>query len=363
MEPVFDPEHTVINSIVLHEIKMDGRQLQDPVFSQKELSCDEKTKNAIKSRIVDVMGVESRSFEALVDESQKSLLVKLTEEFFEEDDADFFDFTKEATMIYKEALQTSSTKKKEGILISVYATENFPGNKPKEIVVFIKATKISAIRQDRDTLQLVDDLFLSADSRFYKIGLIIKKDNGVPVENINDNFKFYVFDDQIKGGSARYFLNTFLGFSIDKNSKKRTQHFYDTCVSFMLKYIPPSDAYNFEGHLKSYLKNEEKVISASDFKERHIPEDLGVYYDMYIEDADLETSFIKNNELIKYQLKTNTIPFSNKVKVSYPSGDADDVKIITEEVDFNDMEFDPDFTIVRVKGIPYRIPKGKNKPS
>lgn len=173
-------------------------------------------------------------------------------------------------------------------------------------------------------LQYVSDLIMSAQQRLLKIAFIVEElrnEASEAAQEIRDpsDFSLRVYDHLMsttgRGTAAQYFYSAFLGCRLADNSAKQTRDFYEQTRKF-IDSVSTDAAQRVEmrGHLVSYLKSQNSVISASKFAEDYLPEENQAAYKEKMKAAGIPDNGIsKDNALLKTRLKKQTLRFSSKV--------------------------------------------------
>ncbi len=258
------------------------------------------------------------------------------------------------------AIQNSDRKYPSGLLILIYATVTADN---LDCIIVIKAEEQSAFQKiiDENTqsisLNLLNDLFLTPQSKLYKVGVFI----GNNIENkdisLSERVKYYnafLYDSNFTRdlkNAAKYFYSLFLGLSIPENDKIITQKFYEETRKFINNMqIPSEKKIELQNALYTELKtNKSSIISTATFAENYLDGNEQDNYLSVMSDANIpDRSFTKDISLIENVLKLRHYHFSSGVKIISPS-ESDLVKIIStdEEISLIDRT---QSTIIRIKG-------------
>lgn len=217
--------------------------------------------------------------------------------------------------------------------------------KTKHFTLVIKAELQEAFTindvEDKKTVELINDLFLSPAKDFYKIGYIIEEINSGKFPN--DKYSSFMYDDNFSRGKrdlAEYFYDKFLGLTSNKNDKLLTKNFYDDFYRFV-----EGNVAGFEN--KKGLKNAIRVlyreditgvINPKEFAELNLNDDLLRKYETEV-GKNYEHSFTKNLELIDKSLERGKIFLVEDLKIEGPSDSLQNVNVINaKNIDFDSLK-------------------------
>lgn len=330
-----------------------------PIISQELISLDTLAKSLLTERLVKVLGSDSKSVEMQISDTQAGSCFDYINRALINNRSNFIEQSQNIANKLA-AIQNSDRKYPSGLLILIYATVTADN---LDCIIVIKAEEQSAFQKiiDENTqsisLNLLNDLFLTPQSKLYKVGVFI----GNNIENkdisLSERVKYYnafLYDSNFTRdlkNAAKYFYSLFLGLSIPENDKIITQKFYEETRKFINNMqIPSEKKIELQNALYTELKtNKSSIISTATFAENYLDENEQDNYLSVMSDANIpDRSFTKDISLIENVLKLRRYHFSSGVKIISPS-ESDLVKIIStdEEISLIDRT---QSTIIRIKG-------------
>lgn len=345
--------------VAIHQIapKSDGMEHGSVMPDRNLVYLSENVINVIKERLAKSTDKVSKAFVLEIENYAGGSFFSHVFKLKQKDHVQFVDISVEIA----ELLASTQTKNTipGGYLILIEAY-----TKTEEAVyIAIKAEFQLALRyevhEQKSTIQLLDDIFLSNSAKFYKIGVIFERT--VPEEDLsypNNEFGCYLFDAQFAPDSipAEYFYKDFLGFTADSNSKIQSLRFFKQTENFIHNYIPE---FNEKNNILTVLKqefssNEEPILNPVDFANSYIHnEDVR---DSYFNEVAtyIPEIVVKDTSLIRNKLEKKKLTFANKVTISAPEKTFDfSVKFIKSKEEADEIEWtNSDFTLVLISGKP-----------
>ncbi|MGM9506975.1 nucleoid-associated protein [Larkinella sp. GY13] len=354
-----------INRAIMHTIiEKETRQLHASVKESHEaVTLSEGAKNVIYKRLTNALGLNSRAFSLEIEKYDTESIFSYCKGIIPKDDVSFVNASKK--IADKLAVSQKRGFIPGGYLIFLECTHTVK-NIPCFIV--IKAEPHEAIRQSNNgekvLLEVLDDLILSPSQKFFKIGVIFKRDFPITEDEFtnkvyppNDYYGCILFDENFKKATkpAEYFYKDFLGFSISKNSLIQTKKFYQFTDGFIKdSSISQSEKEDALKSLRSYIRSyNDSIINFYHFAEDFLPYEIKSSYKAEAQDY-IPSSFMKDATLLKKELETKKINFPNKVMLSLPEElYGDRVKVISShEIKVEEIS-DANYTWVRIAGKPY----------
>lgn len=332
-----------INRLVIHKIyqRTKNEDIAEPKYSTNLTILEQYPLLTFKQRVIQALGSESHSIEMDITRKETGSTYYYINNMFNTNDANFINLSKD--IAFNLAKSQTRMRIPGGIIIIFSGTTGINSN---QFVGVIKAETQEGFTLSSDdeiiSLDLISELFLTPQQKLYKIGLFIQ----------NTDEKCIVYDSNLgkskSSEAAKYFYETFLGCSQNKNSKFLTKQFFTESQN----YINNSDSLSQEEKIKlndalyTYISvDQSPTLSSSDFAERYLLDEDDK--DNYVNYMRNEINFPQNNvmkdtSLISKSLQNKNIYFFGKdIKFTYPSYKYTDSVIIEEEG--ND-------TIIRIKG-------------
>ena len=348
-----------IISHFIHQPDYEGTPIP-AIISQELISLDALAKSLLTERLVKVLGSDSKSVEMQISDAQIGSCFDYINKALINNRSNFIEQSQ--NIANKLAIiQNSDRKYPSGLLIVIYATVTASN---LDCIIVIKAEEQSAFQKILDvntssiSLNMLNDLFLTPQSKLYKVGVFIKNSNENTVDSLDKIATTYTailydsnFTKDLKN-AAKYFYSLFLGLSIPENDKIITQKFYEETRKFINNMqISSEKKIELQNALYTELKtNTSPTISTATFSENYLDEDEQDNYLSVMSDANIpDRSFTKDISLIENVLKLRRYHFSSGVKIISPS-ESDLVKIIStdEEISLIDRT---QSTIICIKGI------------
>ena len=331
-----------------------------PIISQELITLEIPEKNLLTERLVKVLGADSKSVVMQISDYQSGSCFEYVNNALSNNRNDFI-YQSQNIANKLAVIQNSDRKFPSGLLIVIYATVTTSN---LDCIIIIKAEEQSAFQKILDvntssiSLNMLNDLFLTPQSKLYKVGVFIKNTNTDTVDSLEKMAATYTailydsnFTKDLKN-AAKYFYSLFLGLSIPENDKILTRKLYEETRKFINNMqISSEKKIELQNALYTELKtNTSPTISTINFAENYLDEDIQDNYLITMAEANLpDRSFTKDISLIENVLKLRRYHFSSGVKIISPS-ESDLVKIIStdEEISLTDGT---QSTIIRIKGI------------
>lgn len=328
-------ENLKVERLIVHEVsKRTSDGPKDPTLSDHfEILNDEAT-SVFCSRLSDALGSASRSVEMTIgnsgDGSMFSLVCKLLSA---SENSQFISLSQETGWMLVRA-QTAMTI--PGGLLMVF--EGKVGAPARRYIGLLKAEPQTGFRQHitggKSLLEFINKLFLTPDSKVYKIGIFVEK----AVKSLSpQDFACYLFDANISNKetakAATYFYETFLGMTYLRSDAATTRKFIEVTRKFISKLdIAEEERIDISSALISYVRTDQsQVASVSEFAQKYLPDpDLRDTYEEFCRKNSLpEHSFTKNLSESKSLLRRRKVRIGNDVQLTAPADKFGDLVEIT----------------------------------
>ncbi len=333
-------ENLKVDRLVVHEVhRRDNNGPKAPELSNNfEILTGEATA-VFCSRLSDALGSASRSIEMSLGNIGAGSMFLLSKELLDAGDDDFIALSQEAARMLVRAQNAMTIP---GGLLMVF--QGVAGAPPKRYLGLLKAEPQTGFRQNRSSgqslLEYINKLFLTPDSKVYKIGMFVEI--APPTSNISDwnnYYSCYLFDANIvskeAAKAATYFYESFLGFTSLHNNAKTTRKFIETTRKFISKMsIQEEKKLDLYSALMAYIRaDQSQVISVAEFATKYLSDpDSRDAYESFCKKQNLpEHSFSKDISESKSLLRRRKIKFGNDVQLSGPAdklGDLVDISAI-----------------------------------
>lgn len=318
-------QNLILNRVIAHQVYpkgTDGNEVQ-PFLSKSLITLNTAFKSIISSRIVAAVGSDSHCVEMeMVDTSPGNTSV-LGKNLIHTDQ-DFITYSHVLTRKLSSAQQVSRNIP-GGLVLFFSGTVNSQNHKFWGVLKAEKLDGLNAVQNgDSIELELVDDLFLTPQTKMYKIGMFVQEsetdeDSG----EIIVNERIFIFDQNMTTDETKapaiYFHRTFLGARFSPTDKKLTRDFYNIARDFINSstQIDPEDKPVFIDDLKSYLRGTQPTFHVRDFAIEYF-EDLALvenFCSAMSAKGIPDTSVAKDTTYIKTKLKRRSLGFTNSIKI------------------------------------------------
>ena len=276
-------------------------------------SLNHEDKQVLIQRIEKAVNNKKKCFElSFRDKGKDSMHEYLKKLGFVSDDDLYIDFSKEAAGKLAESQDNISIP---GGYCLVVDGEMMSGD---YYICIIKADYQEVFNVNKNTMQVLNDVFLSPAKDFYKVGFFIQN-------KTKKSFEPYMYDDQFsiyKDDLTLYFYDKFLGLSTDENNKLNTKNLFMDIIDFINNNVDYSD--DNRGLIKAaqsyFRENTEGHVSVADFSDR------------YLKNTILETPFKKQyGEKYPRAIVLDITLLSNERLMTQRTTLGDKITIITKE--------------------------------
>ncbi|GAB5466957.1 MAG: nucleoid-associated protein [Candidatus Kapaibacteriales bacterium] len=338
--------------------------------AQAMLTLDAETEYKIKEKLFDAADKKNKSFNLNIGSHGSTSFWGLASELENASDNDFISETGRISLLLAEAQTTGNIK--QSYIITIDARSADSG---RFVFICIKAELNEAFVYREGEIRLIDDLFMTPETKLFKFGMIYRLEpwerldelegeqnsddlEVSELEQINKDWSAFLFDDQFRADSkpAAYFWRDFLGFSLENNGKIQSKRFYDATEKFLEANIPDYQ------ERATFLQALDLELSSTD-EEVFSPEE---FTDSYVHDRDLNEIFrqqvsskmppliAKDIALIQSKINNKKILFPGKVKISAPSSVIEtNIEIIDSQEELQNLSTQQEsYTIVKIMGKP-----------
>lgn len=323
-------ENLRINRIVAHDVfrRGPGQQVQTPNYSSTLHALRGAGLTELQVRITEAVGHRSYCVEVEVEDDAANKTPDCCARLIGADEATFLTLSKQIA----DNLNAAQAHPSIGDSVLVVA-DGTRGVHNKPVVVLIKAEMQAGFSiEDTDgtrQLQFLEDLFLTKDQKFYKVGVFFAEPLAEgETEWEAGSLDALVYDQNLSRGHeiARYFFRDFMGCDLAGTAKRMTKEFYEAVINYVdHSNMSAVEKVDLTDALHVYLKSASGMISAREFEVQHVPENVRGEFDAAMASANVqEGMFRKDTALVDSKLKKRVIYFENGIQVSIPSGDDED---------------------------------------
>jgi len=351
-----------VNRIIIHQIfQKTSDTITPPEKSTEYTKFDEKAQVDFDSRVIGALGSDSKAVSMQIIDVESSGLPTIINKAIDDSDDEFINSSYAIANRLAKAQFEKGRSIGGGIVVVFTGTY---GILDKKIIGVMKADLHSGYEKittenGQISLKHIEALLLTPSSKLYKtIGFCEKSDYAPSSTNLNDKWSVLISDNQISQvdgkAAAEYFYSTFAGCGYPETSARTTKFFYDATKEFILNLDNKNseEKYELSNALTTYLKlGQSSVVNPIEFAESFFEKDIIDEYRNYLKDKKIPiTSFTKDVEHIKNQLKLHKVTFSNNVKIEAdPDTFKNDVSITTIEGDRDENGNVPEWTQIVVK--------------
>jgi hypothetical protein len=349
--------------VAIHVIspKAEGGASAHAVINRNIINLSEEVTDLIKERLSDALGKPQKTFELAIEDKLSTSFFGLCEEL---KDAGKLQFMDNSIRLANRLAESQIAENIPGGYFVFIKAKDMNGQ--RNAYIALKADISVALSLEMDRIKILNNLFLTKSTKFYKFGLLYERldsdylDHYVELEYPNDKYCAVLFDEQFRADSipAEYFYKEFLGLSIQYNPKIQSKRFFDFTERFIKQNVEHYDEMNEMMHV---LKNEvqdntDLKLQPADFAQKYFqnPNHSEVYTKEIL--PLLPEEIQKDHTLIKSKLKSIRIEFPNKITIS---GNEDSMSsnfmIITNIDELKDLNPKQEsYTIIKIKGKPFK---------
>ncbi|MGB3044495.1 MAG: nucleoid-associated protein [Xanthobacteraceae bacterium] len=185
------------------------------------------------------------------------------------------------------------------------------GGANHKFVGVIKAEKQTGFRRyksrEKTLTEFLDDLFLTAAQRLYKVALFVRVDESLPPPS---GWSAYVFDTNIspthRETAAQYFYEGFLGCELPQDGAYETARFFDLTREYVKHSgLPTEKRRDIVDALHTYVKAENgRTFSSNEFAEKYLP----------IEHRDTFSNFLSAKKFPMRAVVRDTSAMGNRLR-------------------------------------------------
>ncbi|MER1968343.1 nucleoid-associated protein [Castellaniella sp. GW247-6E4] len=335
-------ENLSIGRIIIHEVfkRDEDRVEKTPSYGEGRLELPPEARTALQKRITEALGASSHGLEMAISDVGLESAWAMGKGVIASQGNDVSFVTYSQRIAAKLAAAQFSRSIPGGIVVVI---DGLCGNPARSFMCIIKAESCGGFTKKQEgqqlTLQYLNELILTPQSKLYKIGAFLRIDPDAATEEAPiAGWKAYIFDDQITRGSrataAQYFYERFLGLKFPSNSAFQTKQFFSLTRDFIRNAeVTPEKKVELLNALSTYLKADQTTtVRAATFAESYFEgPDIKDAYTAHMRNSGFpENAVHKDISEVGGQLKVRKIIFSKDIKFTAPAdGFSDMVKIET----------------------------------
>ena len=324
-------ENLKINQLIIHEIYERGpdRALVDPNYGSELVDLQLASREALQRRITEALGRDSKGVEMEIQEHGLESIWHTANSMIEAaDDEDQFIEHSQSIAAKLAAAQTRSGLP-GGIVVVIRGTCGHP---ERQFMCVVKAEPHGGFATSRAhaklSLQYIEELILTPQSKLYKIGAFILYDPAsCSPANPTGGWKAFLFDHLISRSSkisaAQYFYESFLGLAFPKNSAFETKRFHNLTKEFIKKSkLSGEEKLDLLNGLTAYVKSDQSAtVQVGEYADTYMPDAaLKDHYAAFMRGKKFPTNAIhKDLSEVKDDLRFRKISFGNSIKLTAPA--------------------------------------------
>lgn len=329
-----------VKKVIVHQVYARDYENnpKEPFYSSECIPRNKVFGDKLKAKIIKSLGRESHSIQMQIKDDGEESIYKYITEYWgsSEDDEAFICLSRKVADSLVVAQKSRIYPDCLVICIEGIVQEN------KEFFCIVKAESQDGFSLHRDAekidLNYLDNLVMTKNEKFQKIGMFIKKIDGN--NNITANLvDAYIFDsntnESASKAKATYFYSNFLGLDFRDDSNRLTLKFFEKTKEFINSRddIQDIEKINLSTDLVKYIMSEEyQMINVADFsKNIESPSLRDEYINFLIENEVPANNILKDTSMIGRPLKYRKLHFENNVQLQIPTDSFSDVVTISKD--------------------------------
>ncbi|MET4847002.1 nucleoid-associated protein [Bradyrhizobium japonicum] len=268
-------ENLKLNRISVHEVFRRGadKRRLDPLCADLLEQLPEKAIDQFKLRITEALSAEAKSLQMQIAKHEAGSHLHNVCELLGATDGEFLELSRR---IPNRLADEQRHPNIPGGVVLVF--DGTVGGADHKFVGVIKAEKQTGFRRyksrEKTLTEFLDDLFLTAAQRLYKVALFVRVDESLTSP---DGWNAYVFDTNIspthRETAAQYFYEGFLGCELPQDGAYETARFFDLTRDYVKQSgLPTEKRRDIVDALHTYVKAENaKTFSSNEFAEKYLP--------------------------------------------------------------------------------------------
>jgi hypothetical protein len=315
-------ENFVVNRVILHEVfrRNDERQVVPPRYGGQLVVLSPDAEDVFRSRVIDAMGSSSQSMEMAISDVADGSGVHIAHSLVGATDGEF---TVRSQAFADRLARVQVSRMLPGGILIVF--DGHIGAAARRIVGILKAETHGGFRRQVDngrlTVSFFNDLFLSPQTKLYKIGVFVQD----AIAPFPGGWQALVYDSLMSAGNrqaaAQYFYEQFLGCKIPDNSPQLTKKFFDATRDFIKGLnVSEEDKSDLLTGLYTYVKvDNSPTIQVSAFANNYLDVNVRDQYAASMAEAQFPTIAVnKDTSDLKNTLKNRKVSFSRSIKLTAP---------------------------------------------
>ncbi|WP_330925251.1 nucleoid-associated protein [Candidatus Sororendozoicomonas aggregata] len=314
-----------LNRIILHNVYApNGKERTEPGISKELIALDDKALGKLEERLTAVLGRGSHCMEMEIANISESGCFAKACKIMHTSDSDFIRFSE--AFAHKHTEAHTSTRWPGGALVILDGTVGV--SPERHCLIIIKAERQEGFKQEKNTMEYLENLLLTPQTKLYKVGVFVELADGASRADDVDvgQFSVFIFDRNMIGGderrAAKYFYDDFLGLRTPYKAEHQTREFFELTTKFIDESeLDQRQKFDLHNALYTYLKTDQSnVVEVSGFAKHYLQAGTRDDYERYMRKEGFSNSAVlKDTSLLGKKLKIRRMQFSSDVTVAAPT--------------------------------------------
>lgn len=316
--------------VVLHEVfrRTEKDAVVEPDYNDELEELDPEALDALHDRVIRAMAHKTKSVPMAITDKKMDAMIRYARDIANADEKEFIHLSK--TIASKLAHTQKSKKIPGGVVVTISGNYGVPS---KRLVCIIKAEVDSGFTRSKDgtdkKLHYLKSLMLTAQTKLYKVGIFIERDNIKDEASPENGWEAYIYDDALSSSNrddaAAYFYGHFLGLGFPQTSARQTRIFHKLTKDFIQKMnVDEEEKISLHNALVAYLKVDQiPTVGIDSFSDAYFADDeVKQAYSDHMTQSGFSTMPVKKDiSDIQMRLRFRKITFSSTIKITGPASE------------------------------------------
>lgn len=325
--------------VVLHEVfrRTEKDAVVEPDYNDELEQLEPEALDALHDRVIRAMAHKTKSVPMAITDKEADAMIRYARKIVDADENEFIIFSKEVAL--KLANKQTSKKWPGGVVVTISGTYGVPA---RRLVCIIKAEVDSGFTRSKNgadkKLQYLKSLMLTAQTKLYKVGMFIERENIEDEDSPENGWEAYIYDDALSSSNrddaAAYFYGNFLGLGFPQTSARQTRQFHTLTKDFIKNMnVDEEEKIDLHNALVAYLRvDQSPTVGIASFADAYFADDeiKQAYSDHMTKNGFSAMPVKKDISEIQLRLKFRKITFSSTIKITGPASEIE--KLVKFEV-------------------------------
>jgi hypothetical protein len=326
--------------VVLHEVfrRIEKDLIIQPEYNDELEQLEPEALDALHDRVIRAMAHKTKSVPMAITDKSADAMIRYARKIANSDDDDnFIEHSKKIAL--KLASKQTSKKLPGGVVVTIFGTYGVP---VRRIVCIIKAEVDSGFTRNKHggekKLQYLKSLMLTAQTKLYKVGMFVERENIENEDSPENGWDAYIYDDALsacnRDDAAAYFYGDFLGLGFPQTSARQTRNFHNLTKEFIQSMsVDEEEKIDLHNALVTYLKvDQSPTVGTASFADAYLSDDdvKQAYSDHMTKNGFSAMPVKKDISDIQMRLKFRKITFRSAIKITGPADEIN--KLVNFEV-------------------------------